>query len=355
MAKTAPRTRSAAIPLDPPPAGPKSRPGRDPAPAPVGLDEAAERGRLPPLSMVRAFEAVGRTASMRRAASDLGVCHTAVSRHVRNLEAWFGTRLVEAGPRGVVLTDDGRGFFRAVSAAFDLVAAATAELRPSAARGTLKVWCVPGLAARWLAPRLAGLQAALPEVEIVLRATTERADFAHYEADGEILFAESQPTHGRAMLLERSRIFPVAAPAWVAAHPTVAGPAQLAQMKLIHEESRDQWRRWLERVGHHPQGDLAGPRLWYASSALDAAVAGQGVALATRLQAADDLIAGRLVELLATDVTLGDYWFVAPEAGWGDPLVARFRAWLRDGVAATRGGARPAPLDPAPEGGPTVR
>ena len=296
------------------------------------------RGRLPPFSGVRAFEAVGRTASMRRAAADLGVCHTVVSRHVRNLEAWLGTRLVQSGPRGVVLTEEGRGYFRTISAAFDQIAAATADLKPATARGVLRLWCVPGLAARWLASRLADLQTALPEVEIVLRATTEPPDFAHHEADAAIRFAETADVSGRALLVERSRLFPVAAPAWVAERPPIATLADLEGARLLHEESRDQWRRWFEAAGHRPRGDLAGPRLWYASSALDAAVAGQGVALATRLQAADDIVAGRLVELLATDVDLGGYWLVAPPARWNDPVLARFRGWLVGAVAETRGG-----------------
>lgn len=299
---------------------------------------AASRGRLPPLSMVRAFEAVGRLSSMRKAADELAVCHTVVSRHVRNLEAWLGARLVERSPRGIQLTEEGRLFLRSASNALDLIAAATSELRPATARGLFRVWCVPGLAARWLAPRLAGLQAALPGVEIVLRATKERPNFAHFEADGEIAYGLSSDTTARAELMERTRLFPVASPSWLAAHPPIETLDDLAHVTLIHEESRDQWRQWFELAGHPPVMDLAGPRLWYASSALDAAVAGQGVALATRLQAADDLLSGRLVELLETDVGMGHYWFVAPEARWNDPVVSRFRAWLADSVATTRGG-----------------
>ena len=309
---------------------------RPSAEGPSGDDTV--RGRLPPLSAVRAFEAVGRLASMRRAAADLGVCHTVVSRHVRNLETWLGVRLVESGPRGVALTDAGRLYHRTVAGAFDAIAAVTAELRPAAARGHLRLWCVPGLAARWLAPRLADLQAALPGVEIVLRATTERPDLARSEADVEIRFGDAPIGGGRGELLERSRLFPVASPAWVGAAPAITTAADLEGVTLIHEESRDQWRRWFERCGHRPRGDLAGPRLWYASSALDAAVAGQGVALATRLQAADDIVAGRLVELLATDVELGGYWLAASETRWDEPLLGRFRAWLARSIAATRGG-----------------
>ena len=309
----------------------------------AGLEDEAvaaspARDRLPPLNGLRAFEAVARRASMRRAAEDLSVCHTVVSRHVRNLEAWFGTRLVESGPRGIRLTEEGARLYSAVNEAFDTIASATSAIRPSAGGRSLKLWCVPGLAAQWLTARVADLQSVLPGVEFVLRATLDRPDFAHHEADVQIAFGESIPTGGRTMLLERSRLFPVASPAWLAENGPIETPADLARARLIHEESHDQWRRWFERVGHRPGGSLEGPRLWYASSALEAAVAGQGVALATRLQAADDMRDGRLVELLSTRVGLGDYWLVAPEQRWNDPSQVRLRRWLEAAVAATTGG-----------------
>lgn len=297
----------------------------------------ATRDRLPPLVALRAFDAVARHASMRRAAEDLQVSHTVVSRHVRHLEDWFATRLVETGPRGIRLTDQGRRLHDAVARAFDAIAAVTADLRPAAARGSIRIWCVPGLAARWLTARLADLEAALPGVEIVLRATTATPDLDRREADAEIRWAEGPSPRGRSERLESSRLFPVASPGWVAANPPIADVADLARRRLIHEDSHDQWRRWFDRAGHPTRADLDGPRLWYASSALDAAVAGQGVALATRLQAADDIRDGRLVELLGTDVHLGDYWLVTAEDRWTDPSLIRLRRWLAATVAATRG------------------
>lgn len=296
-------------------------------------------GRLPPLTMLRAFEAVGRLASMRRAADDLGVCHTAVSRHVRNLEAWFGARLVEAGPRGVRLTEAGERLHRAARDGFALIAEATAALRPNLPpRTQARLWCAPGVAARWLTPRLASLEAALPGVAIALRATVDLPDPALNEAEAAIAFGEIPPAGYDAVELERSRIFPVASPEWIASHPPIADLADLARRPLIHEDSTEQWRRFLRLAGHEPTRALAGPRLWYASSAHEAALAGQGVALATRLQAADDMRAGRLVELLATDVTLGSYWFLAAPARGRDPVVARLRRWFEREVADTRGG-----------------
>src|ERR1700722_14250363 len=79
------------------------------------------RWQLPPLTMVRAFEATGRMGTMRKAADDINVSHTVISRHVRNLEAWIGRKLVTAGPRGVVLTKEGELFFSTVTKAFQMI------------------------------------------------------------------------------------------------------------------------------------------------------------------------------------------------------------------------------------------
>lgn len=319
----------------------KSRgPSRPPSEIEGGaIGEDDRRRRLPPLSMLRAFEAVGRHGSMRKAADDLGVCHTVVSRHVQNLQDWFGTRLVETGPRGVALTEQGHLVYAATAAAFDRIAEATAELRPDRAGARqLRLWCVPGLASRWLPPRLSDLQAALPGVEIVVRGTTERPDLKRGDADAAICFGEIAPEGGRAQLLERTRIFPVASPEWIARQPPIETLADLARCFLIHEDSRDQWRRFFRSAGHEPPSTLHGPRLWYASSAHEAALAGQGVALATRLQAADDLVAGRLVELLSTEVCLGGYWFVAGEQRWDTAVILRLRQWFATSVATTEGG-----------------
>lgn len=299
-------------------------------------DEPA-RERLPPLSMVRAFEAVSRLGSMRKAAEDINLSHTVISRHVRNLEAWLGTRLVEAGPRGVSLTPDGRAFADAVGTAFDALAKATSALRPAANSAVLRIWCVPGLATRWLMPRFHQLQQAMPKIEFVIRATDIEPDFTHHEADISIRYSDEPGDTLHWVLLERTRMFPVASPDWIARNPSVAQPADLVGQPLIHEENHDQWRQWFRAVGSDSAIRLNGPRLWSANLTLDAAVAGQGIALATRLIAADDLQAGRLVELLKTDVRLGGYYLVASRERWNDMTLKRFRSWMEQSVALTRG------------------
>lgn len=284
--------------------------------------------RLPPLLMLRAFEATGRTGSMRKAADDLGVSHTVVSRHVRNLEFWMGRKLLTAGPRGVVLTDEGQILLASVSKAFRLIANTAGELRSARAGASLRIWCIPGLATRWLTPRLAIIEDILRGTDVVLRATAAMPDFASGEADLVIGFGDFDTLVAAGLPLLRPRMFPLASPQWLATHGTPTSLADLPNWPLIHEESHRQWSDWFEAAGVGGSHRLHGPRLWDASLGLDAARASQGIALGSRILAADDLASGRLVELFTTDIRLGGYYVVSAPQRHGNPAIDRLIAWL---------------------------
>jgi len=288
---------------------------------------------LPPLNALKAFEAVGRLGSVRRAAESLSVSHTAVARHIRKLEDWIGVPLIQAGPRGSCLTPEGQKLMAETTAAFQRIAAAAEALRPRARRGELRIWCVPGLATRWLAPHLATLEALLPDTEIALRPTDAVPDLARRDADIEIRFRLRDAPGVRACELMQPRFFPVASPEFLAAYPPVRQPADLVTLPLIHEDTREQWRDWLAAAGAPVPERLEGPRVWYANVATDAAVMGRGVALTNRYLAGADLAAGRLVEMLATDIRLGAYVMQAAAERWDEPAIARVRSWLLASLA----------------------
>lgn len=272
---------------------------------------------------------------MRKAGHDIGLSHTVVSRHIKNLEAWLGTKLVLAGPRGISLTRDGQQFKGAVSQAFGLIVGAAESLRSTKRKGMLRIWCMPGLATRWLTPRLSQIERLLPQVEIVLRASDEAPNLEQSEADVMIGFGDLDNLPADAVRIAHPRMFPVASPEWVAENPTVRTAADLAHVPLIHEEDRQQWLAWFRAIGHDPAGPLAGPRLWNANLGLDAALAGQGVALATPLNAGSDIAAGRLVELFATDVRLGGYYLRALPNRWHEPYLFAFRNWIETSLKAS--------------------
>jgi DNA-binding transcriptional LysR family regulator len=265
---------------------------------------------------------------------------------VHNLENWLGVKLVEARGRGLILTPEGIQYHAQIVRAFDLIARATTNLRP-AARRTLTIWCYPGLANRRLLARLPELEERLPEWQIILHPTLARPELVRGEADAEVIYLDSveSTTALRAELLARPRVFPVVSPTLRARYPNIDTVDDLLRLPLIHEESTDQWDRWLNLAGIEAPPLLHGPRLWHAHLAIEAARLGQGVALANELLVEDDLKTGALVELGPSDVRLCGYYLVTAAARWEDPAIATLRDWLRD---LSRCGAAPIPSANAP-------
>jgi LysR family glycine cleavage system transcriptional activator len=288
---------------------------------------------LPPLTALRAFEAVARLGSVRKAAAELQVDHSAIGRHVRNLEAFLGVRLMDSDSRGSVPTPEGRRYAEQAALAFDVIGQATEALRPARTRGELRIWCAPGLAVRWLMPRLKDLERLLPDREIVLRPTDQAPDLARGEADVEIRFNRRPGPGVQSEDLVAPRFFPVASPAFLAGRPPVETAADLAALPLIHEESREQWRMWLALAGLDPVPPLEGPRLWYANVAIEAALMGQGVALVNPVQVGPEIVDGRLVELLSSDIRFGAYVFQAGAERWGEAALVKLRRWLKAELA----------------------
>lgn len=270
---------------------------------------------------------------MRRAAEDLGVSHTVVSRHVANLEHWLGRKLVRTNPRGVQLTTDGESFLAAVSRAFDIIGRAADELRPSRNRSQLRIWCIAGLATCWMTPRLSTLEQALVGAEIELRATDSKPDFTRGEADILIGFNILERLPEKAQPLIRPRMFPVASREWLSRHGMPASLADLARLPLLHEANQLQWTNWFEAIGLPLHQPLSGPRLSDASISFDAALAGQGIALVTELMAFDELANGRLIELFDTNVKLGTYYIMTAPNRSGDGIVGLFTDWIFTNVS----------------------
>ncbi len=285
-------------------------------------------GRLPPLQMLRAFEAAGRTGSMRKAAIDIGISHTVVSRHIQNLEAWAGWKLLNAGPRGITLTTEGQDLFNVTTAAFRSISDIAGQLRSTAGADELHIWSVPGLANRWLIPRLQAIQQAVSSSEVLIRSSAQFPDFSLGEADLMIGFGSFDQLPEQAVPLIQPRMFPVVSPAWLKQHGKPETVEELAHLPLIHEESHTQWTRWFRLAGVDINKALRGPRLWDANLGFDAAMAGQGVALTSSLLTSKEIADGRLVELFNTDIRVGGYYLLMPGIRSGDPRIQQFKNWL---------------------------
>lgn len=286
---------------------------------------------LPRLNAVKAFEAAARRESFTAAADELNVSHAAISRHVRGLEKDLGVQLFKQQPRGVKLTELGRRYLSEVSPALDRIALASEALRDTDC-DVISLSCEPTFALKWLMPRLGGFRTRCPGCELELVATGELADIARNEFDLAIRHCPRPPESLRADLISRSPVFPFASPA---IGPT-DDPAELLAYPLLHEDDGRLWRRWFEKagIGSHllpPSG-----RPFSSMLAMEGALAGQGIVLASRELAASDVEAGRLQQLSEIGLAYGSYYLLCrPETARRKPIVA-FRQWLMESTREFR-------------------
>jgi len=262
------------------------------------------RRKLPPLNALRAFEASGRRLNFRAAADELGVTQGAVAQQVRSLEDQLGLALFQRLPRGLILTPQGAAYLADVTRAFDTLTEATGRLltRPEAV--TISV--TPTVATRLLIPRLAELQSDLPGIELRTVATEALSDFDRDNVDIAVRLTRPPfPSALETKLLFRQELVAVASPHLIKDRPLPLNSEQLRDMSLLH----DAHNHWPEFLRWH--GKLPGAMFNQTTLALDAALAGQGVALACRAFVASDIEAGRLVQVAEPTVTIEpDYYLV---------------------------------------------
>lgn len=253
---------------------------------------------LPPLNALRAFEAVGRLGSLKRAADELHVTHGAISRQVKLLEEALGLTLLEREGRGVKLTDDGQRLRDAASEAFERLANTCAELQRQSLEAPFVLGCPGSLLARWFIPRLDRLQRELPELRLQLSASEGELDPRRAGLDATLWFAEPPwPEDMRVFELASECIGPVISPH----HPCEAALRQapatvLLEEPLLHTASRPQaWPEWARRNHLDPAALRFGQSFEHLYFLLEAALAGLGVAIAPQQLVRDDLAAGRLL------------------------------------------------------------
>ena len=290
---------------------------------------------LPPLNALRAFEVAARHNSFTGAATEMRVSHAAVSRHVRALEARLGVTLFRRAKRGVELTEDGVRYLKAVSAAFESIAEATEALaKPRDVR--VRVSVEPAFAGRWLIHRLGRFQAAHPDVDVVLDASPRLVDLARDEADLAVRYGQGGWPGLRQDLVASSRIFAIGRKELRGRRRAAFAPDELRAFVLLHEDDGGLWRRWFAAAGVADVNVSRGPRILETGLALDAAAAGQGIALADEALIADDLARGRLVKLCDVALDDGGYYLLSLASAQRRRPLAAFRDWLLAETASLR-------------------
>jgi LysR family transcriptional regulator, glycine cleavage system transcriptional activator len=293
---------------------------------------------------LRAFEAGARLGSFTLAAEELLLTQSAISRHVRNLEIFLDVTLFHRSGRNLILTPEGHEYREAISDTFDRISAATVALCRRPQGTVLTVGMPPAFALKWLAPRLAMLFRACPDIELRVRTSHEPTDLDASGMDvalrygrGDWLGGEAEEVLGEEILAVCSPALATGAPSWFTANAR-------ANVTLLHGTMREDWRMWLKQAGHDRLDALhldstRGPQFDDHASLIQAAIEGLGVALAPHLLVADDLAGNRLAAPFAVRLpSESSYWLVTPRGRAPHPRFEDFREWLLGEMRRAPGG-----------------
>jgi LysR family glycine cleavage system transcriptional activator len=229
----------------------------------------------------------------------------------------------------VVITEAGRDYLTVIRDALDRIAIGTERLLERQNAGVLTVSTSPDFASKWLVHRLGHFAEAHTGIDLRVSATLHHVDFAREDVDLAVRHGDGNWPGLDTVKLCSEQLFAVCSPKLVSGRRRVTRPLDILKFPLIHTESRTDWTRWLQAAGLVDAQVKHGPVLNRASMAIDAAINGQGIALARTTLAAFDLINGRLVRPFAESLRLSkSYWIICPKATASLPKINTFREWL---------------------------
>ncbi|EPJ55460.1 MAG: hypothetical protein OFPI_03770 [Osedax symbiont Rs2] len=292
--------------------------------------------RLPPLNSLRAFEATARLQGVQRASEELHVTHGAISRQLKQLEAWLGVILFDRSGRNISLNRAGESYLKTISSALDLIAQGSQNIQHLKAENTLGIATTHSIASKWLMDKLNQYAQVSPKTEVWLSLEQRSTDFASSGIDVAIRMGHGPWPDLHCLPLMQDRLIVVCSPRLLSNECRLEQPDDLAKFNLLHDRDPDtQWQSWftanqLQRI------DISkGPRLSSSDILLNSAINAQGVALVSEVLAEADLAQQRLVQPLQQSVDLGVYfWLVMPREKYQLPQVRSFCDWLLASVEA---------------------
>jgi len=287
---------------------------------------------LPPLNPLRAFEAAGRHVSFTRAADELGVTQTAVSRQVAVLEAYMRCRLFERHNSALILTDAGKAYLKSIQPAMETIGEATAMTRGQS-NNLVKARVYLTFALRWLLPRLPRFRADHPNVEISIATSLAPADFERDDLDVNICHG-GPDWHGVAShLIFRDQLTPACSPSVLEKLGPNIAPGDLIGQPLLHSRNRiADWGDWFRFAGVDVQLE---PGITFETSSLvyEGARQGLGFALSQVSLIKGELDRGELCAPFPAMARESGYYFLH-KTGRIEAKTRIFRDWVMREVAA---------------------
>jgi DNA-binding transcriptional LysR family regulator len=288
--------------------------------------------RLPKPTALLMFEAAARHGSFTLAARELGVTQVAVSRQVRQLEEQLNLVLFQRLHRGLSITPEGSRLYRTVTMAFEHIAATADGLRPERQMSEISVGVTLAIATYWLLPRLQDWYAKHPGIDVHLLTTDHHFSEIANEVDAALVFdIESWPGFDPTFLCA-SEVFPICSPDYLEEGQMLSSVEAVLQYTLLMMDddrpTRIDWPVWLSQMGLGGRRGRRSVRINSIPLLLQAACAGQGVALGWTLLADDLLEKGAIIRAVdATFKTDQNYYFLLNKENESEALLL-FRDWI---------------------------
>ena len=318
----------------------------------MALNPSALRTRPISMNALRAFDAVARHLNFRLAAQELALTQSAVSRQIQTLEHEVGTALFLRHTRSVELTAAGSLLQRATQQSLERLDATVRQIRQNTGRKSVSITTWASFASMWLIPRLEAFQREHPDIDIRIDASDAFVDLHSADVDLALRCAEPHATLAQAERLFGEQLTLVASPWLLKTQPihTIADLMACTWIESIDWQSAHHlqwlsWQRWLETHAASDQAaqtSLPSPARWlyfnYSHQVVQAALTGQGVALARLPLVAESLASGNLVEVLPHTRLNSPlaYWLLQAPRSKARPEVRAFCDWLRLQAGQTR-------------------
>lgn len=292
------------------------------------------------LSWLRCFDAAARCASFSEAGKQLHVSQGAISQQVKSLEQRLKHVLLLRTPSGLQLTPEGKELFAATRESFSGLEGVIRRLNAYHIEEPVNVSCSPSFAMLWLTLRLVSLYRAHPHMALRVVGESERVDAVRLARDGvvgAVRFGLSAKDDPAAIDLLDEWLIPVAAPAFMEAHPELVTAHDLAGPHLLHAadpweggQPTEEWEQWLRgaRVALPGAALRQGTQFNLALLAVQAALGGQGIAMGRLALVQGYLRQGRLVAPFKQRVrSTTNYRFIGNPS---HPEMQKILDWLVD-------------------------
>ncbi|MCB6184523.1 transcriptional regulator GcvA [Leeia sp. TBRC 13508] len=295
------------------------------------------RRNLPSLSALQCFDAAHRHLSFTRAAEELCLTQSAVSRQIRQLEDFLGRPLFERIKQRLVLTTAGEAYGAVIREVLDRAEAATIQLKSHQDENkVLHLAVLPTFGTRWLIPRLGTFYAAHPDIELNISSRTTPFDFSNEDLHGAIHFGPALWPGAVCHRLMGEKLVPVCSPQLLPNGKALTDIDELHHYKRLQLTSRPQaWNEWLHHAGAEDIDAFAGPRFEQFQMVIQAALSGLGIALLPMHFIENELNSGALT--IAYDHPMENsqaYYFVYPASRADTYAVRAFKDWINLTIAS---------------------